>query len=312
MEPIFAFGAAEIPSFAKRNYWENPDGPRRRNILKIMRINYLALCIIALSAGAFLASRELALMPDERLHVYFFDVGQGDGALIVTPSGKQIVIDGGPAGGAMLRELAERMPFFDRTIDMLILSHPQLDHIFAFPEILRRYRVGRILMTGIRNDLPRYDEFLRLIKEQRIPIWIADPKKDIDLGDGIAIDVVWPEPALFGKKMKDVNNSSIMLRVINGTGAAVLFSGDAEEKEELAALASGADLSAAVLKAGHHGSKTSSGTGFLIAAHPSLAVISAGKNNQFGHPHAAVLNRMKALGIPIRVTGSEGTIEVAR
>lgn len=276
-----------------------------------MRVNHLAFCIVALAAGVFLASRELTLMPDGRLHAYFFDVGQGDGALIVTPSGKQIVIDGGPAGGAMLRELAGRMPFFDRTIDMLVLSHPQLDHIFAFPEILRRYRVGQILMTGIRNDLPRYDEFLRLIREQRIPIWIADPKKDIDLGDGVALDVVWPPPVLFGKKMKDVNNSSIMLRVINGTDAAILFSGDAEEKEELAALASGADLSSAVLKAGHHGSKTSSGTGFLIAAHPSLAIISAGRNNQFGHPHAAIINRMQAFGIPMRVTGSEGTIEAA-
>ena len=264
----------------------------------------------SLLVGILLCGHEFLRMPDGRLHVHFLNVGQGDGALIVSPSGKQIVIDGGPAdGGAMLSELARHMPFFDRSIDLLILSHPQLDHIFAFPDILRRYRVSRIVMTGVQYDLPRYDEFLRLIREQRIPIWIADPHKDIDLGDGVVLDVVWPPLGLFGKEMKDVNNSSIMLRVLSASGS-VIFTGDAEEREERAALASGADLQATILKAGHHGSKTSSGTGFLLAVRPALVAISAGKKNPFGHPHVVILNRMKTLRIPIRVTGWEGTIGI--
>ncbi len=247
-------------------------------------------------------------MPDGRLHIYFMDVGQGDSALIVTPSGKQIIIDGGP-DNSTLTQWSKYMPFFDRSIDMLVLSHPQLDHIFAFPDILRRYRVGRILITGVQYKLPRYDEFLRLVNEQRIPVWIADPRKDIDLGDGIVLDIIWPPPTLFGKEMKDVNSASIILRVLSRSGS-VLFTGDAEETGERAALASGADVSATVLKAGHHGSKTSSGTGFLLAVHPSLAAISAGKKNPFGHPHKVILDRLRALGIPVRVTAREGTIEV--
>lgn len=275
---------------------------------EIMSRNFLIFCIAILAAGIFICAHELTRLPDGRLHIYFFDVGQGDGALIVTPSGKQVVIDGGPADGAMLGELAKHMPFFDRSIDMLVLSHPQLDHIFVFPDILLRYHVSRILMTGVRYDLTRYDEFLKLVRKQNIPIWIADPKKDIDLGNGVLLDSVWPPATLFGKKIKNINNSSIMLRVIKGTGAVVLFTGDAEEKEEQAALASGANLRSIALKAGHHGSKTSSGTGFLMAVRPSLAAVSAGKKNQFGHPHAVILGRMKELKIPVRVTGREGTI----
>ncbi len=251
---------------------------------------------------------ELMLMPDGRLHIYFMDVGQGDSALIITPSGKQIIIDGGPAEGSALAEISKHMPFFDRTIDMLVLSHPHLDHLFAFPEILRRYRVGRVLMTGEQATLPRYQEFLGLIKEQRIPILLADPTKDIDFGDGITLDIVWPKPNLFGST-SDGNNTSVMLRILTASGS-IFFSGDAEEPEERAALISGADLSATILKVGHHGSKTSSGTGFLLAIQPSTGVISAGKKNQFGHPHAVILNRFKGLGIPLRATAWEGMIEV--
>lgn len=257
-----------------------------------------------------LAAREVWILPDGRLHIVFLDVGQGDSALIVTPSGKQIVIDGGPGEGSVLAGLSRRMSLFDRTIDLLVLTHPQLDHLFAFPDLLRRYRVERILMTGVQYDLPRYREFLQLIREQRIPVWIADPRKDIDFGDGVLLDIIWPPPTLFNAAVKDVNNTSIMLRVLFGTGAVALFTGDAEEKEERAALASGADLSASVLKVGHHGSKTSSGTGFLLAVHPQLAAISCGEKSRYGHPHAVILGRLRALGIPVRATVWEGPIEL--
>ncbi|MSR87459.1 MBL fold metallo-hydrolase [Candidatus Peribacteria bacterium] len=268
----------------------------------------LLLFIIAALAGTILCVHELLMLPDGRLHIFFMDVGQGDSALIVTPSGKQVVIDGGPDDSA-IRELGRHMPFFDRTIDLLILSHPDLDHVFSFPEILRRYRVGRILMTGIQGDAPRYKELLTVIKEQRIPVWIADPAHDLDMGDGVLFDIVWPPPTLLGARREDTNNTSIVLRVLYGTGSA-LFTGDMEEKEEREVLASGGDLRAMVLKAGHHGSKTSSGTGFLLAIGPRLAAISSGRKNSYGHPHALVLERLRTLGIAIRGTATEGTIEL--
>src|SRR3989344_5109998 len=110
---------------------------------------------VALVAALVLCLREVSLLPDGRLHAYFLDVGQGDAALIVSPSGKQIVIDGGP-DTALLEHLGRLMPFFDRSIDLLVLSHPNLDHIAAFPELLRRYRVGHVLFTGVKYPLGQY------------------------------------------------------------------------------------------------------------------------------------------------------------
>lgn len=268
----------------------------------------IVLIIIVELALLFLGIHELHRLPDGKLHVLFLDVGQGDCVFIRTPSGKQIVIDGGRDDLA-IRRIGEQMPFFDRSIDLLILSHPDLDHIFAFPDILRRYSVDRILLTGVQHDLPLYREFLELIKAQKIPLWIADPAKDIDLGDGVTLDILWPRPGLLGKSVKKTNNTSIMLRVLYRSGS-VLFTGDGEVSEEQDVLASGADLRADVLKVGHHGSKTSSSTGFLLAVAPKLAVISTAKKSLYGHPHKMILDRFRALGIAVRVTGWEGDIEI--
>lgn len=261
---------------------------------------------IGLLTVTLLAAREYRLAYPGALVVSFLDVGQGDSALIVSPAGKQVVIDGGPDLSA-LEGLGRHMPFFDRSIDLLVLSHPQLDHMAAFPEILRRYTVGAVLMTGVRYRIARYQEFLTLLKQQNIPILIADPAKDLDLGGGASLDVVWPPPTLYNASMKEVNNSSIVLRALYG-GRAVLFTGDMEEEEERAVLASRADIDADVLKVAHHGSKTSSSSGFLLAVDPSLAVISVGRTNRYGHPHPAVVARYEHFGIPLRTTAEEGTI----
>ncbi|MBI5156217.1 MBL fold metallo-hydrolase [Candidatus Peregrinibacteria bacterium] len=252
-----------------------------------------------------LATREVSLHAHGKTVIHFFDVGQGDSTLIVSPSGKQILIDGGPDFSA-LEGLGRAMPFFDRTIDLLVLSHPQTDHILAFPEILRRYNVSAVLMTGIAYNLPRYEKFLTLLRGQKIPVIIANPAKDIDAGDGLVLDIVWPPPVLFGEKIKEVNNSSIVLRVLYGNHSA-LFTGDMETSEENEVLRSGADLRADIIKVPHHGSKTSSSTGFLLVVRPQLAVISVGKENTYGHPNKGIVDRYARFGIPVRTTMA-GTI----
>lgn len=267
---------------------------------------YSRLLAAVFALTLLLLLREVSLYPRGRFVVHFLDVGQGDGALLVSPSGKQILIDGGPDFSA-LEGLGRTMPFFDRSIDLLVLSHPQLDHMRAFPEILRRYAVRGVLMTGVLYDLPQYEEFLALLKEKRTPLIIADPGKDLAMGDGLTLDILWPPPALFGKAMKEVNNSSIALRALFGPHT-VLFTGDMEESEEWEILASGADVRADVIKVPHHGSRTSSSTGFLLEVQPSLAVISVGRDNRYGHPHKDVLARYASLGIPVRTTAQEGRI----
>ena len=278
------------------------------NYMPVFLRNPLMILLALEAVAIVLCAHELMRLPDGHMHVAFLDVGQGDSTLVTTPSGKRIIVDGGP-DMSLLHHLGERLPLFDRRIDLLIMSHPQLDHMAAFPEVLRRYQVGHVLMTGVNYKLAQYREFLDLMKEQHIPLWLADPSQDIDFGDGTVIDVAWPRPGLFGKDFgDDVNNSSVVVRIMEGSGA-VLFTGDMEEKEERAVLASGADIAATVLKVGHHGSKTSSGTGFLLAVHPSLASISCAKVNHYGHPSKSVIERFRMLGIPTHVTGWEGTVE---
>jgi competence protein ComEC len=274
-----------------------------RNSL-ILIVSPLALAL----AGAFVMQQYRLAHPGE-FRAHFLDVGQGDSALLVTPSGRQVLIDGGPDLSA-LRGVARHMPLLDRSIDLLVLSHAHLDHLAAFPEILRRYRVGAILMTGTDTSLPRYAELLTLVKQQNIPIFFADPQRDIDLGDGVMLDVLWPPPVLTGRKMKDENDASVVLRASYGSGS-ILFTGDAGEDPEHAMLAAGVDVKAGILKVGHHGSKHSTSTGFLLAVNPTLAVISSGSGNTYGHPHPVILQRLRHFGVPVRITQEEGDISVA-
>lgn len=273
---------------------------------RILAIPLITCAVTLVATGV--SWRDYSLGTPGELVVKFFDVGQGDSALLVTPTGKQILIDGGPDTSA-LRGLGKSMPFFDRSIDLLVLSHPDLDHIGAFPEVLRRYRVGGVLMTGIDEDKPRYREFLTLMQELDIPLLVADPGRDIDLGDGVVLDVLWPRETLFNTQVEDANEASVVLKVQYGSSS-ILFTGDMGEQEEAEVLASGADLSADILKIGHHGSRYSTSTGFLLAVDPKEAVISAGKDNTYGHPHPVILERLRHFGVPVRTTAEEGLIEI--
>jgi competence protein ComEC len=274
----------------------------------LARLIWITIGIIAIATSVIV--REVRLMPDGRLHLYFLDVGQGDSCLIVTPSGRQVVIDGGPDGSA-LAGIGRHLSLFDRSIDLLVMSHPQLDHMASFPEILRRYRVGAVLMTGVWADLPQYSEFLELIRSTKTHVILADPSHDMDLGDGTVLDVVWPPPGLAGKALSNLNNTSVILRVLEHGHSVALFTGDIEADGETALLKTGVDLRADILKVGHHGSKTSTSTGFLLAVHPEIAAISVGADNSFGHPSPSVIDRLTHFGIQIRRTDLEGDVEIS-
>lgn len=263
------------------------------------------LCLIGIFG---LLAQEIRMLPDGRLHAYILDVGQGDSVFLVSPSGKQILIDGGPDLSA-LEGIGNRMPYVDRTIDLLILTHPDLDHVAAFPELLERYRIGAILIAGIDTPQPQYRRLLTLIAEQHIPVIIADPKKDIVFDDGLILDLVWPPKETFGTQPKKVNDTSIVLRALYGSSA-LLLTGDIEGKAEREILKTGANLRSTVLKIAHHGSKTSTSTGFLLAVNPDLAVISVGKDNLFGHPHWEVMNRLKNAGVEVWRTDAMGEIDL--
>lgn len=270
-------------------------------------MSLLKTLLLPLVFVIILAWRELSLQPDGMFHVFFFPVGQGDATLLITPTGKHVLIDGG-RDLSTLEYLGTTLPFFNTTIDLLVLTHPDNDHLSSLPQLLRRYAVSGVLLTGVQHDLGKYKDLLNQISEKDIPVLLPDPKKDLDLGGGVLLDIVWPSQNLFGKETHN-NNSSVVLRVLFETGA-ILLTGDIEKEAESAILASGADIRADILKVPHHGSKTSSSDEFISAVDPRIAIVSAGAKNPYGHPNPGIMERYAQHGIIIRETSKEGIIEI--
>lgn len=266
----------------------------------------LILVFVLLSFG--LTIREWTLLPDGNMHLRFLSVGQGDSAMISTPEGKTIVIDGGP-DWSTLEELGKHLPFFSRRIDLLVLSHPNLDHLLSFPEILRRYKVGGILMSGVEDALPRYGEIFALAEQNGIPIIAVSAGQSIEVEDNVTMAILWPPKTMPKGFTKNDNDASVVV-MLKYKDQRALFTGDIEKPAEETLVRAHADLKADILKVAHHGSKTSNADAFLRAVSPSLAVISVGKNS-YGHPRPEILERLKSMGVETHRTDLEGTIEVS-
>ena len=157
-------------------------------MISLSKKSWLILFAIMIVALVMLA-REWMHMPDGRLHFYALDIGQGDSLLIVTPSGRTVLMDAGPDLSA-LEKLSEVLPLLRRHLDLIVLSHPHQDHLGAFPDLLERYDVGAALLSGIQYPNADYLHMLRLMKEHHVRVIAPDPNKDIDLGDGVVLDVL--------------------------------------------------------------------------------------------------------------------------
>lgn len=242
------------------------------------------------------------------LELDFLDVGQGDAILIKTPADQNILIDGGP-DNAVIKRLSENLPWWDKTIDMMILTHPHDDHVNGLNDVIKRYRVKRVLYTGVAHNSPGYLNWLNLIKENHIPLIIIDRPQAIELGGGCQFKILYPFKSFLGEELDNLNNSSMVSKLSCGENN-FLFTGDIEEEVERALLAAKIDLSAEVLKAGHHGSDTSSSENFLAAVKPKIAVIQVGEDNKFGHPSRRILKRLIRIGAAIYRNDISGTIKI--
>lgn len=262
---------------------------------------YLLLCLVV---AVILISREIALSSNGNLRWYVPYVGQGDAMLLTTPKGAQVVIDGGP-NTDLLTILGTHMPWFDRTIELLVLTHPDSDHITALPELLKRYKVKQILMTGTQHSSGRYAAFLHQIKQQNITLISPRFGTFLQTDDGVTIQVLWPLEQKVGEVVHSANHESIVLKVQFGNES-ILLTGDIEAAAEQAILASGQILQADYLKIAHHGSKTSTTTEFLQAVQPKYAIISSGIQNKFSHPHPEIIAKLTAANIPIWNTAEQG------
>jgi competence protein ComEC len=240
------------------------------------------------------------------LEIDFYDVGQGDAIFIETPNGKQILVDGGP-DLTILEKLGRELPFWDRYIDLVILTHPEYDHIGGLIEIIKRYKIGGILTTGVVRNTAEYKEWKRVIKEANIPIYIAQAGGVINLGDDMELLILHPFENLAGQEIKKSNNVSIVAQLVY-KDFELLLTGDIEKKVERALVNSGVNLESDILKVPHHGSKTSSTKNFIQAVNPIVAIIQAGKDNSYGHPHQSVLDTLSE--ITTFCTGQDGDIEI--
>jgi competence protein ComEC len=271
------------------------------SILK--RRSLIILSFLAfLNAFAWIAVFDLAR--SKNLEVVFFDVGQGDAAFIETPRGHQILIDGGP-DSSLPEKLAKEMPFWDRTIDLIILTHPEKDHMAGLIEVLRSYKVENVLWTGVVRNTADCQEWIKLTAEEGARMHIAESGLRVKIGQAF-LYVLHPFENLEGKNIEDSNNTSVIARIVFKE-TSFLFTGDAYQSAENKIISLKADLDSDVLKAGHHGSKTSTGKEFVEAVSPKFAIISCGRDNSYGHPSPEALEALE--GAEILRTDREGNIK---
>ena len=225
-----------------------------------------------------------------RLSLSVLDIGQGDALLVETPGGHRVLIDGGPSGQAVTQALGEALPFWERTLDLVVLTHPQEDHLAGLIEVLERYDVRQVLATPADADSAAYREWRELIQREGIPYREGRPGQRIDLGGGATLEVLGPSADALASG--EPNDASLVLRLTWGE-VSFLLTGDIEAGGEEALLRSDAALRSVVLKVPHHGSATSSSAAFVRAVRPAVAVVSVGEDNTFGHPSSAALDRLR-------------------
>ncbi len=249
----------------------------------------------------------------QNLLVTFFDIGQGDAVFIEVPGGNQVLIDGGPSE-RILSKLGRAMPFWDRSLDLLILTHPHADHLDGLFEVLKKYEVGMVLESGANHSLAEYKEWQEMLIKKNIHTVYARAGQKIVLGGGAELDVYYPFRNFTGESLKNQHDANVVARLKYGKNS-VLLTGDAEKSAEYRLLWEAPKnpffvLRSDVLKVGHHGSKTSSSGDFLKTVSPRWAVISVGDKNRYGHPHQEVLDRLSAVVSKIFRTDIDGDIKI--
>jgi len=237
---------------------------------------------------AILASFTAATIPDDKLHVSILNVGQGD-AILIQQGNRQILVDGGPSPQAITLELSQKMPFWDRTIDLVVLTHPSADHVAGLVEVLNRYNVKQVLYPLLDFESDIYDEWLRLGKN--IKTTIAQAGQQINLGE-VTIEVLNPQIPHLTDTESDIDNNGVVLHITMGE-VSFLFTADIMREAEFELITHRANLTSTVLKIAHHGSDTSTTPEFLAGVNPQLAAISVGVDNKFGHPTPEVMARLE-------------------
>jgi competence protein ComEC len=290
--------------------------------------------LVASAALAFALSLAVILLhpfsgakADGVLHIDFLDVGQGDSALITTPDGTTLLIDGGGRPNIDWNRSDDTEPAFERDtgsigervvseflwsrgldrVDYILPTHADADHIDGLNDVARNFKVRGAIVARSPVDDSEYSRYAATMKEAGVPIEKVGAGDVLRFGQ-VTAEVLWP-PASTEANAPYRNNDGLVLRVRYGEKS-FLFMADVEKETETALLKSGVELRTDVIKVAHHGSRTSSIQPFVFAAHPQIAIVSVGRTSIFGHPHKEVVERWRAIGAQVMTTGEKGTISV--
>ena len=262
---------------------------------------FIILVVIAVTVIIF----TLNVFQTRNLKIVFLDVGQGDATLIITPHGRQILIDAGASSSSIGGSLARYMNASDRSLDMVIMTHPDLDHVGGVLSLIDDYRIDRLMHSGLLAGSSVYEAIALRSVKKNIPIFTAHVGQRIILDAGVYLDIYSPYA---GFESAQANDHSIVMKLIYGNNS-VLITGDASKYIEHDMVQSFAgSLQSDILKIGHHGSQTSSSDEFIETVAPEYGVISAGCNNRYGHPHADVLARLFRYELEVLDTCREGDV----
>lgn len=253
-----------------------------KNIKKNLKIYFLAVLVII----NFFIFYNIYQVSNSKLFVAFLDVGQGDAIFIEAPGRKQMLIDGG-SNSSVLRELGKVMPFYDRSIDVVLATHADQDHIGGLIEVLKRFEVDLFVRTNTTSTSAVYVELEKIIKQKNIKEEIIISPEILSLGGGVDFDILFPDKDTAGW---ETNDASVVGKLTYGSNS-FLFTGDSPQKIEKYLISKYGDfLKSDVLKAGHHGSKSSNSEIFVETVAPLYTIISAGLNNRYGHPNKEVMD----------------------
>ncbi len=265
-----------------------------------MKKFFIYLSLLAVLAYVFWSRQ--SWFKSDFFRVSFFDVGQGDSALIVTPGGQTILIDGGP-DNKVLRELSKVLPFWYRQIDLLVITHAHDDHITGLIEVLCRYKVKNILYNNLRFETPALNSLINIIKKNNNKLTEAKTGEVISFDNNCSISILEAT-----KDIQKNDNDYSIVTMFNCLNKKVLFSGDAGEVIEKEILLKGINFQANIFKVSHHGSVSANSQNFLKEIKPQVAVISVGALNKFGHPSALIIDRLRQLPVDIYRTDKDGTV----
>jgi competence protein ComEC len=273
-------------------------------VVRMRLMSLLVLACVTASIWLLPYAQTTSAVTSPYLQVHFLDVGQGDAIFIQTPSGAQALIDGG-RDASVLRELSTVMGFFDKDIDVVVGTHPDSDHIGGLIDVLKRYKVGTILKTENKGDTSTAELYAKLSAQEGAEVFNVRRGQTFRLDASTTLSILFPDS---DPTEMESNTSSIVLQLKYGSST-FLFTGDSPKNiEEYLVLVEGEYLQSDVLKVGHHGSRTSTSELFLDEVQPQFAIISAGKDNSYGHPHVEVTDLLFNKRVQTFSTAEEGTI----